>query len=181
MRTIQQNVGMIARANVTFVALLAANDLWLLIGPNTAANLSLVFLTLVGPALTCAFSRYFIRPENQVAILRSRDDPIIAAAMNLLVMLIVCFILKTDTPTAAIIMGLGLPFSVALILLAYGAVNGIALQCFKHLRRFSDDRHCWKCDYDLFRNTSGICPECGTPVPLPRLMIARDEGKTKPH
>jgi hypothetical protein len=23
---------------------------------------------------------------------------------------------------------------------------------------------CWRCDYDLTGNTSGICPECGTPI-----------------
>jgi|ERR1700677_368345 hypothetical protein len=25
-----------------------------------------------------------------------------------------------------------------------------------------------KCGYDLYKNVSGICPECGTPVQVPR-------------
>jgi len=25
--------------------------------------------------------------------------------------------------------------------------------------------HCHQCGYDLFGNTSGVCPECGTPIP----------------
>lgn len=29
--------------------------------------------------------------------------------------------------------------------------------------------HCHSCGYDLFGNVSGICPECGTPVPTPQL------------
>jgi ribosomal protein L37E len=27
-----------------------------------------------------------------------------------------------------------------------------------------DYRHCARCGYDLFGNTSGVCPECGTPT-----------------
>ena len=41
------------------------------------------------------------------------------------------------------------------------------------LRRYRCDRrlrtdgmpHCPKCDYNLTGNVSGICPECGTPIP----------------
>ena len=34
-------------------------------------------------------------------------------------------------------------------------------------RRATDDGmpHCAKCDYNLTGNVSGICPECGTPIP----------------
>jgi hypothetical protein len=28
-----------------------------------------------------------------------------------------------------------------------------------------DTRHCGRCGYDLTGNVSGICPECGTPIP----------------
>ena len=28
------------------------------------------------------------------------------------------------------------------------------------------DGYCEKCGYDLWSNTSGVCPECGTPVPI---------------
>lgn len=29
----------------------------------------------------------------------------------------------------------------------------------------ADTSLCMECDYDLSGNTSGVCPECGTPVP----------------
>ena len=36
----------------------------------------------------------------------------------------------------------------------------------RHRRLRSDGMpHCAKCDYNLTGNISGICPECGTPVP----------------
>lgn len=36
----------------------------------------------------------------------------------------------------------------------------------RHRRRaYSREGHCKKCGYNLFTNTSGICPECGTPIP----------------
>lgn len=34
------------------------------------------------------------------------------------------------------------------------------------VRRFVDPQECRTCGYDLTGNTSGICPECGTSVPL---------------
>ena len=33
-------------------------------------------------------------------------------------------------------------------------------------RRQREFRPCKKCDYELTGNVSGVCPECGTPVPL---------------
>lgn len=34
----------------------------------------------------------------------------------------------------------------------------------RHLSMFSDWRYCQRCHYDLTGNTTGRCPECGTPV-----------------
>ncbi len=34
-------------------------------------------------------------------------------------------------------------------------------------RQVRDPRYCVSCGYDLTANISGVCPECGTPVPLP--------------
>jgi len=37
-----------------------------------------------------------------------------------------------------------------------------------HLRTWSDDdgvRRCRRCGYDLTANATGVCPECGGPVP----------------
>lgn len=43
----------------------------------------------------------------------------------------------------------------------------------RRLSHCDDHQHCRGCDYDLHRNTSGICPECGTPLP-------RDKKEPKP-
>ena len=32
-------------------------------------------------------------------------------------------------------------------------------------RKNLEDQHCSNCGYNLTGNTSGVCPECGTPVP----------------
>ncbi|MFN0135001.1 MAG: hypothetical protein ACKVS9_02670 [Phycisphaerae bacterium] len=39
---------------------------------------------------------------------------------------------------------------------------------FRLLRRRSLAGHCPKCSYNLTGNTSGVCPECGTPIHAPR-------------
>ena len=33
--------------------------------------------------------------------------------------------------------------------------------------KFSEVPHCHQCTYNLTGNLSGICPECGTPIPVP--------------
>lgn len=43
------------------------------------------------------------------------------------------------------------------------AVTGIAWQS----KPVFPDNRCHQCDYDLTGNVSGICPECGTPIPTP--------------
>lgn len=35
---------------------------------------------------------------------------------------------------------------------------------------------CWKCDYDLSGNTSGVCPECGTKVDDASRNVGREHG-----
>jgi hypothetical protein len=44
----------------------------------------------------------------------------------------------------------------------YPAING-----FRRLRRRGKSGLCRNCNYDLTGNTSGVCPECGTPLKLP--------------
>jgi hypothetical protein len=39
-----------------------------------------------------------------------------------------------------------------------------ARAAWKRLRRLRRSGTCSKCSYDLTGNTSGICPECGTPI-----------------
>jgi len=51
----------------------------------------------------------------------------------------------------------GIPLS--LLLLFWG------LQRIGFLPRQCGDQNCKKCNYDLTGNVSGICPECGTPIP----------------
>jgi len=36
-----------------------------------------------------------------------------------------------------------------------------------------DTRHCGRCGYDLTGNVSGICPECGTPIPDSQKQIQK--------
>jgi hypothetical protein len=46
--------------------------------------------------------------------------------------------------------------------------TAITLLWLRHLlRKPLDITKCLHCDYDLTGNVSGICPECGTPVPVP--------------
>ena len=51
----------------------------------------------------------------------------------------------------------------SLLLFGPPVVIAVANWC-KSRPRMPDDRHC-RCGYDLTANTSGTCPECGTPVP----------------
>lgn len=51
----------------------------------------------------------------------------------------------------------------ALLLLAYPAVAFIRERL--RIRRRRMRGHCQWCGYDLTGNVSGICPECGTPIP----------------
>ena len=48
-----------------------------------------------------------------------------------------------------------------------GVVPALWLWRYRRDRRVRSDGmpHCAKCDYNLTGNVSGICPECGTPIP----------------
>jgi hypothetical protein len=48
-------------------------------------------------------------------------------------------------------------------------VIGTAILMWVDRRRYPPG-HCRRCGYDLTRNVSGVCPECGT--------VVRREGKT---
>ena len=49
----------------------------------------------------------------------------------------------------------------------FAILPAIWLWRWRRHRRATDDGmpHCAKCDYNLTGNVSGICPECGTPIP----------------
>jgi hypothetical protein len=51
---------------------------------------------------------------------------------------------------------------------------------FHRKSRRERDGRCRKCDYDLTGNISGVCPECGTPVPQGVTdMAATDDGQPR--
>jgi hypothetical protein len=46
------------------------------------------------------------------------------------------------------------------------AIHGLTAHALRVRRKGSLEHHwCRRCDYDLTGNVSGVCPECGTPVP----------------
>ncbi|MCO6438475.1 MAG: hypothetical protein J5J06_15400 [Phycisphaerae bacterium] len=45
-------------------------------------------------------------------------------------------------------------------------------------RRRIPPGHCRKCRYDLTGNTSGVCPECGTPIP-PGFLSSKSGGSSE--
>jgi hypothetical protein len=55
--------------------------------------------------------------------------------------------------------GVFLPLWIPAVLASCAAVF------FHRKSRRERDGRCRKCDYDLTGNISGVCPECGTPVP----------------
>jgi hypothetical protein len=65
------------------------------------------------------------------------------------------------------------PVIIPFMMIAFGFVGGIWIvfpisKCRRFLRqRLSEEGIpiCIECSYDLTGNASGICPECGTPVP----------------
>ena len=75
-----------------------------------------------------------------------------------------CYVLFIDTSSTS-----GLVFlSGPCIMLIGGPLAFFA--CYLTLRRFLADQtmshfECSRCNYDLRLNQSGICPECGTPIP----------------
>jgi hypothetical protein len=48
--------------------------------------------------------------------------------------------------------------------LAFAAMSVPALRYFTRFRRMHSSGSCSTCGYNLTGNTSGVCPECGTPV-----------------
>lgn len=52
---------------------------------------------------------------------------------------------------------------IALLLAAYPIRSWYREQSVRKLRNANG--RCMKCAYDLFGNVSGICPECGSPIP----------------
>ncbi len=63
----------------------------------------------------------------------------------------------------AVVHGVGGGVATHLIGLIVGAVADLFLD---RVRRFVNPQECRACGYDLTGNISGICPECGTSVPL---------------
>jgi len=62
-----------------------------------------------------------------------------------------------------LVLGIGGGMATHLIGLIVGAVADLFLD---RVRQFANPQECRACGYDLTGNTSGICPECGTSVPL---------------
>jgi predicted RNA-binding Zn-ribbon protein involved in translation (DUF1610 family) len=56
----------------------------------------------------------------------------------------------------------------------------LALAVFLSRRRRFPEHHCQSCGYDLTGNISGVCPECGTDVPvgIQEARSAEDEGES---
>lgn len=71
--------------------------------------------------------------------------------------------------------------SVAFVLMAmYVAIRLIALGIVRHFVVsiiFQDGTLCESCAYNLTGNASGVCPECGTPVPGPVRQTLGDHEK----
>ncbi len=66
-------------------------------------------------------------------------------------------------PVNALVFGVCSGVTTHLIGLIVGAVADLFLD---RVRQFVNPQECRTCAYDLTGNTSGICPECGTSVPL---------------
>lgn len=64
--------------------------------------------------------------------------------------------------------GIVCPLWIPIVMAAAGAV------LFHRRARPRRVGHCFKCDYDLTGNTSGICPECGTAV---RTSASENDGR----
>jgi len=56
-------------------------------------------------------------------------------------------------------------FPMGLLIAALTVAPAISLWLTIRKRRRILHNHCLACGYDLTANTSGVCPECGTPVP----------------
>ena len=66
----------------------------------------------------------------------------------------------TDDPMAAFYFDLTIPWWFLIVI--FSLVPSVRIGLF--LRRAQASRNCKNCSYDLTGNTSGVCPECGTPV-----------------
>jgi hypothetical protein len=58
-------------------------------------------------------------------------------------------------------MGIGAPMT---LLIAYPFIAFVRARYRRHRHKAG---HCPACEYDLTGNTSGVCPECGTPTDQP--------------
>jgi hypothetical protein len=67
-----------------------------------------------------------------------------------------------DDPTAAFFFGIVVPSWSLILLLSLLPCVSLYRWWFHPIRRPGE---CRRCGYDLTGNTSGTCPECGTPVP----------------
>jgi len=74
---------------------------------------------------------------------------------------------------------IGFCFGVAAYLVSTIA-SAVVDPILNRVRRFAAEGECTGCGYNLFGNTSGICPECGSPVPLHmrRSIMRTETGET---
>jgi len=56
------------------------------------------------------------------------------------------------------------PIWAAFLVLSIGPILALIIGLLRHQHRLRR-MECLLCGYNLFANTSGICPECGTPIP----------------
>jgi hypothetical protein len=72
-----------------------------------------------------------------------------------------CLIPSVGVVSDAEVLGVAVPLWIPL------ALCGLGLYWCRWRDRRDPVRRCAKCGYNLSGNVSGVCPECGTPVPEP--------------
>lgn len=54
----------------------------------------------------------------------------------------------------------------------------LAIRRERRLRRLIWENRCLACEYDLTGNTSGLCPECGIPIPRQFQLVCEECGES---
>ncbi len=134
---------------------------------NTGTHLTLGEAAIIGwivsPYLLVLFMLAF-RPESHR---RAHDIAgFVTAVVLLLFTLGVCFCeMPFKSSRTPFVFGEVPCWMLAAGPIVFLIVDGIACRCFPEPPRAEEYPRCVGCGYNLTSNVSGICPECGRPVP----------------